>query len=1114
MKPINIQTSTRVIPMIYAYSTPDVPKHNGWVKIGYTEKQDVDSRIKQQTHTADIDYKIEWKGNASYDDGSGDVFHDSDFHAYLTKNGVERTPNTEWFHIDGPHSKQMFHDFRENRGLLQKKGGVIPYNLRKEQQEAVKQTLAYYDHHYELDSESTHGEMLWNAKPRFGKTLTVYDFIKQMGAKNVLIVTNRPAIANSWYSDYVKFLGLESGYRFVSETSSLIGKPLLRSATDFALEVKEHPKDHLGRIEFLSLQDLKGSIYAGGKHDKLQHIFYQDWDVLVIDEAHEGVDTSKTNIAFDGIKRKFTLHLSGTPFKALANDKFPEQAIYNWTYADEQAAKRDWSGESENPYQNLPQLNMFTYQMSEIIKDELSQGMLLDEEQVEYAFDLNEFFATDKNGNFIHDESVDHFLDALTTQEKFPFSTPELRGELKHTFWLLDRVDSAKALARKLNNHPVFQHYEIVLAAGDGKLSEEEETLKSYDKVKKAIAHSDKTITLSVGQLTTGITIPEWTAVLMLSNVKSPALYMQAAFRAQNPYSFSVNGQYFRKERAYVFDFDPARTLMIYEKFANDLNLATSDGRGDFDQHKENIRTLLNFFPVIGEDENGEMIELDAEKVLSVPRKIRSTEVVKRGFMSDFLFQNIANVFHAPKEVIDIIKQFTPVEEPKNDFDIPPEKEEELSLDENGDVSLEENFVIGQAQSVFGEKIFDISEKLDEAVQDVQEKNEQKAKGPEEETLEKLKKEFHTGAVQGLVGAAKEKYGKDLTPGDKRRLESKLKADADKKLDTAYGKYSVKDKTLEEERKHAVEQAKTETEKKKINKEYEQKKKENTEAFKETLSKTVDDFVKDSSEEIVRTVETAKKEKEKKSIMDDVKDHLRGFTRTIPSFLMAYGDPIIPPTLATFDLIVPEDVFKEVTSISLKDFRFLRDGGDYINEETGKKDHFKGNLFDPIVFDDSVREFMTKKDKLANYFDESQEGDIFDYIPPQKTNQIFTPKWVVKKMVDQLEEENPGCFDDPNKTFIDLYMKSGLYPAEIIKRLYQSPKMKELYPEDNDRLHHIIEKQVYGLAPTEIIYQIAINFILGFDFGRKFKVHNFKKVDALEFAKEGTLEKELDRIYG
>lgn len=226
---------------------------------------------------------------------------------------------------------------------------------------------------------------------------------------------------------------------------------------------------------------------------------------------------------------------------------------------------------------------------------------------------------------------------------------------------------------------------------------------------------------------------------------------------------------------------------------------------------------------------------------------------------------------------------------------------------------------------------------------------------------------------------------------------------------------------------------------------------------------------------------------------------------------MAYGDD--NTTLANFDVIIPDEVFKEVTSISLDEFRFLRDGGSYTDTETGEEKFYQGKLFDPVVFDDSVKEFLSLKKRLANYFDESNTEDIFDYIPPQKTNQIFTPKKVVKQMVDMLEEENPGCFDNPDKTFADLYMKSGLYITEIVKKLYNSEKMIELFPDSENRLNHIFEKQVYGLAPTEIIYRIAISFILGFDENSTTRKHNFCMLDALPYAKEGTLEKKLDEVF-
>ena len=744
--------------------------------------------------------------------------------------------------------------------------------------------------------------------------------------------------------------------------------------------------------------------------------------------------------------------------------------------------------------------------MSEIIKDELQQGIEIDGETEEYAFDLNEFFAV-TNGKFNHESSVDKFLDALTRQTKFPFSTEKLRDELKHTFWLLDRVDSAKVLAKKLREHPIFQEYEVVLAAGDGKLDDDEETMKSYDKVVAAIAQHEKTITLSVGQLTTGITIPEWTAVLMLSNMRSPALYMQAAFRAQNPCLFKVGTSFKRKENAYVFDFDPARTLTIFEQFANNLNPNTAKGGGTAEERKENVKELLNFFPVIGEDEQGELVELDAEKVLTIPRKIRSVEVVKRGFMSNFLFQNISNIFGAPKEVIDIITKFEPIEEPKSKVNLTEEVQKDLSLDENGEVALSDEFVIGRTQDVFGDKIYDVTSQVQETMTQMKQ-----APDKAQKAIDKLKEAVKQSAVKAVVDTAQSTYGSDMKAADKRQIESKLNHEADRMIDKLHTNYEIERNVIENQRV-AEQQARYETGKtsEQIDKEFEQKQKVAMEKFNEELTTAISDFAKESTKETVKTIETKKKEREKETIEDGVRDHLRGFSRTIPSFLMAYGDNTV--TLATFDTIIPDKVFLEVTSITLDQFKFLRDGGDYVEEETGQTKHFDGQLFDSVVFDDSVKEFLALKKKLADYFDEKSVEDIFDYIPPQKTNQIFTPKTMVKKMVDMLEQENPGCFDMPDKTFIDLYMKSGLYITEIVKRLYQSDEMKKQFPDNKERLKHIFEKQVYGLAPTEIIYKIATSYILGFDEDTKNIKHNFRQLDALPYAKEGTLDQVLDELY-
>ena len=809
---IKLNTAKQAFPMIYAYSTPQIADHNGWTKIGYTEEQDVETRIKQQTHTSDTLAKLEWKGAAIFDDGSGESFTDKAFHAYLRKLGVANKARTEWFHIDGPTGRSRFYDFRADRGIL-KALDVIPYELRAEQEKAVGNTVAYYDKH-------DGGEYLWNAKPRFGKTLSVYDFCKRVQARSVLIVTNRPAIANSWYTDYTQFMGEQSGFRFISETDSLKGKPYVLSREEWMKCDKTGVK---GYIQFVSLQDLKGSVYFGGHFKKLKEIKDTEWSVLVIDEAHEGVDT-----------------------------------------------------------------------------------------------------------------------------------------------------------------------------------------------------------------------------------------------------------------------------------------------------RKQHIRELLNFFPVIGEDEQGEMIALDAEKVLSIPRKIRSQEVVRRGFMSNYLFQNISGIFSAPQEVIDIISKFTPAEEPKaKDIPVTPNTKDELNINpETGDVEIPQEQVIGMAKDMFGDKIYATVEDgtLDTQIKSAFDDAAAKSQDAAQSAFDDFKEKFKSETVKSIIDIAKEKYQENIRVSDAKALEKGLNSQFDRAANKVYNSYQIEQNTAESDRLDALrsrhETGKSEAE---IEAEFEQKKKELQDGLQEQLSDAVKSFIETSTQSVVETTEKKIKEREKAGIEDSVRDHLRGFSRTIPSFLMAYGDDTV--TLATFDAVIPNPVFLEVTSITLDQFRFLRDGGKYTDAETGEERDFAGNLFDPVVFDDSVKEFLRLKKKLADYFDEKSIEDIFDYIPPQKTNQIFTPKTMVKKMVDMLEAENPGCFDDPDKTFIDLYMKSGLYITEIVKRLYQSEQMKKQFPDPKERLRHIFEKQVYGLAPTEIIYHIALSYILGFNEDTKDIKHNFRQLDALPYAKEGTLQQKLDELF-
>ncbi|MGT2799967.1 DEAD/DEAH box helicase family protein [Streptococcus marmotae] len=1086
-----IQTSKEIRPKIYAYTTPKNLDNDGWIKIGYTERE-VEKRIKEQTHTAHVTTDILWSEKAEYltEPDKGKTFKDHDFHQFLKFHKVERRPRTEWFYFNGhpDKAKQLFDKFVVHDVSDYQPGQGQEYVLRQEQEEAVAKTAAYMVKH-------PSGKFLWNAKPRFGKTLATYDLICRTQATNVLIVTNRPAIANSWFDDFETFIAGKTHYKFVSESDSLKDRPVL-SRKDYTDYLKSHldETEELGQIAFLSLQDLKGSIFFGGNYTKLKWVTDTTWDLLVIDEAHEGVDTFKTDTAFQQIKRNFTLHLSGTPFKALAKGDFTAEQIFNWSYADEQKAKSRWlkEVEQENPYENLPQLNMFTYQMSHMIGEQLEDGAQMDGGNIDFAFDLNEFFATNESGQFIYEQAVKNWLDTLSTNEKYPFSTKELRNELKHTFWLLDRVASAKALKTLLEEHPIYENYQIVLAAGDGKMSEDDDRakLKSLDAVRKAIQSNDKTITLSVGQLTTGVTIPEWSAVLMLSNIKSPALYMQAAFRAQNPHSWTDSkGNHYRKENAYVFDFAPERTLILFDEFANNLSLATVSGGGTSTTREDNIRELLNFFPVIAEDREGKMVEIDAKAVLTIPRQIKAAEVLKRGFMSNLLFDNIAGIFRASQTVLDILDQLPVAENGKvatsSDDDFLDFSH--VTVDENGEAVVDTTIVINQQGKLFGEKIYGLGESVSTVLSEVEDPS---------------KANFVTQVTKAvapvLVDELRAEYG--LKSKETKVIETQIKETLDNQVKRHEMERQIAEAHIQEEFKERLHQTEDKTEQENLKADLAEKIIETRQAFKTKLEENLKETVTRLPEALIEQLEVKKVEKARDVAEDEIRGHLRGFARTIPSFIMAYGDEKL--NLQNFDTYVPDSVFYEVTGITTEQFRYLRDGGQ----------DFDGHLFDTATFDEAIQEFLRKKAELADYFKDNQE-DIFDYIPPQKTNQIFTPKRVVKKMVDDLEKENPGIFDDPDKTFIDLYMKSGLYITEIVKRLYNSEGLISAFPDESHRLKHILEQQVYGFAPTEIIYNIATNFIFGHyaqDISRK----NFVLCDTVPAAKEGKIQELVDHYFG
>lgn len=1041
----NIKSYKVVYPQIYSYVLPELKPNEGSQKIGYTEHKDVRNRILQQVKTAAIRLKYEllWSAPAFFKD-SKENFIDKLFHKFLEKKGIERKweLGQEWFYFNGEplKSKDLFDLFRKEKfSALQNDNGKIDYTLRFEQEEAVKKALEYFE-------KTEKGEFLWNAKPRFGKTLASYDLAKRLGANKVLIVTNRPAIANSWFDDFEMFV---DGYAFISETSSLKNRATLTREQHIAIR----PIKPL--ITFLSLQDLKGSKYFGGNYDKLRWVADLEWDLLIIDEAHEGVDTGRTDAAFDVIKRKHTLHLSGTPFKALANDKFPKEAIYNWTYLDEQKIKQIEIEEGEiGEHTDLPDLKLFTYRISQMITDEVNEGIEIENETRDYAFDLNEFFRA-KDKKFVHEDDVKEFLKNLSTNKKYPFSTPELREELKHTFWYVgNRVDSVKALEKLLKEDPIFKDYKVIVAAGDGRSFEEEENdfkanESSFQKVKKAIAENDKTITLSCGQLTTGVTVKEWTAVLMLTDIKSPSLYMQAAFRAQNPFKEFRNGELYFKKSAYLFDFAPTRVLEIYDQFANGLNPKAVKGEITEKDREENIKELLNFFPVISEDVNGEMIELDANKVLTFPNALAATEIVQARFMTNLLFNDsLKGVFNFPKEVEDILDKMQ-VEKNKR----VQRSTNTLDLDDAKAVNNNKTKEINQnTEIILGEKIFKTN--TERVVDNLLELNAEQIQA--DELVKKVSE-----VAEPLIAKYKEVYKATQAETNEvtKQIEEKVKQIAEE-----FNNAEVKD----------------------------------SEALKQKLIDTIElDFVTNK----VTQKEEEKVEKVQKTKEDEIRDRLRSFTRTIPMFIMA-NDSKDEITIDNFDLEIDDNDFLELTSITKEEFHKLRDGFDY--EEDGERKTFHG-VFNKYRFNASIAEFRLKKDQLANYF--TAEEDIFELIPNQKTNQIFTPRNVVKMMIDQLEEHDPTLFTRTDSIFIDLYMKSGMYITEIVKKLFANTR--EQYKSDHDCLKHILENQVYGLAPTPILQGITQSYIFGFDVENKISRNNFVQHDITPEAQQGTAKEKL-----
>ena len=458
--------------------------------------------------------------------------------------------------------------------------------------------------------------------------------------------------------------------------------------------------------------------------------------------------------------------------------------------------------------------------------------------------------------------------------------------------------------------------------------------------------------------------MPEWTAVIMLSDLSSPAQYMQAAFRAQNPCTFERAGHVFQKQNAYIFDFAPERTLKIFDAFANNLHPNPS---GDQAVRQENIRTLLNFFPVLGEDAEGRMIELDASQVLTFPQVFKAREVVRRGFLSNLLFANVAGIFRYSEHVKEILDKLPTAKQGKVRTGEPIEIPQPPPVtDPDGNVQVDVETVINPKVDELGKPVY--------RIEDIPTPGPDAPASTAAAAIAKAVTEQSRAKREEL----KEEYGLTATQveRDQKRTEQALKD----RVERAYAEHNIASKHLEDELKSAATEAEGQV--------IEAKKAEQEQAFKANILTIVESTMDSIVPEVVTREETKKEQKRANQTMDDARSHLRGFARTIPMFLMAYGDRGL--RLSNFDDYTPDDVFEEITGITEDEFRLLRDGQEVI-EENGTVTKIPG-LFDEAVFDQAVQEFLDKKEALADYFDEAQTENIFAYIPQQKTSLVFTPE--------------------------------------------------------------------------------------------------------------------------
>ncbi|MBR6910270.1 MAG: DEAD/DEAH box helicase family protein, partial [Candidatus Methanomethylophilaceae archaeon] len=601
-------------PRIYAY-TDSNPIYRGLLKVGYTAI-DTEKRVAQQYPTArpgNPPYTIVMDESAMRDDGS--TFKDHAVHAYLRRHVVPN-PEGEWFQCSVDVVKAAVVALR--KGIENEEHRTQSFSLRPEQEEAVNKTMNYYRSYCEENPDKI-PHFLWNAKMRFGKTFASYQLAKRMGFKKVLILTFKPAVQSAWKEDLESHIDFE-GWQFIS-----------RDGKTYDEIDKSKPF-----VCFASFQDYLGKNEAGGIKLKNKWAHEVHWDLVIFDEYHYGAWRDKAKDLFeseDTKEQKFLegegmelfkdgfdeellpistshyLYLSGTPFRAIASGEFIEEQIYNWTYSDEQRAKESWVGD-DNPYEMLPRMVLMTYQLPESVVDVASGGEF-------DQFDLNEFFAAEGEGfnaKFKHESEVQKWLNIIrgadsaasitdlklgASKPPMPFSDVRLLSVLNHTFWLLPRVSSCYAmrnLLRQKQNY-FFDDYNIVVAAGTS-AGIGVDAIAPVREAMRDPLHS-KSITLSCGKLTTGVTIKPWTAIFMLRNLTSPETYFQAAFRVQSPWvvdnELSPTKHDVMKKECYIFDFAPNRALKQIADYSCRLNVNETDP-------EKKVQEFIGFLPVLAYD--------------------------------------------------------------------------------------------------------------------------------------------------------------------------------------------------------------------------------------------------------------------------------------------------------------------------------------------------------------------------------------------------------------------------------------------------------------------------------------------------------------------------------